>query len=52
MGPSAPGNSDKWTQKVATNITCDRIYDAEEKTSEYSCSLTLVNGVAQGGAAG
>lgn len=52
MGNSSAAGVDKWTQKVATNITCDRIYDAEEKTSQYSCSLSIIDGVAQGGAAG
>lgn len=52
MGAASAGSTDKWYQKVSTNITCDRVYDVDEKKSEYSCSVTFVDGVAQGGAAG
>lgn len=52
MGTASPDSSDKWFQKVAEDITCDRVYDAEEKKSEYSCGLYFTDGVTQGGGAG
>jgi hypothetical protein len=41
-----------WYQKIAENVTCDRVHQKSENKHEYTCTMSLVDGVAGGGGAG